>query len=114
MNGNKLPSPCPEVAAFRRFYNDLLGDVRYPAKLAKSLLSAGIISREAKDSITSASTYAGQRRAVLDALEHALLQSSVPSAIMESLPRAFILADLPTRYFHDMERFVDGEYIRYR
>ena len=110
MDGNKQSSPCPEVAAFRRYYNDLLKDVDRPVALAQSLCSHSIISREATDSITSKSTDAEKRRAVLDASQLALLQSSQPSATMRSLRTAFEQACYYTyRSFDNMEKFVDGE-----
>ena len=110
MDGNKLPSPCLEVAAFRRYYDNLLEDVRRPVDLAESLHLYGIISRDVKDSISSASTDVEQRRAVLDAFQHALLQTSEPSATMRSLRRAFQQTSSDTYYIGKVERFVDGEY----
>ena len=110
MDGNKLASPCPEVAAFRRYYNDLLEHVNRPVDLAELIFSDDIISREVKDSITAARTDVEQRRTVLDAFEHALLQSSQPSATMRSLWGAFQQAGFLTGCFLDMEQFVDGEY----
>ena len=111
MDGNKLPSPCPEVEAFRRYYKKLLKDVDRPVDLAELLFSDGIISLEAKDSITSASTSdVEQRRAVLGAFQHALLQSSEPSATMRSLRRAFEQAGFSNAFFRFMERVVEGEY----
>ena len=110
MDGNKLPSSCPEVAAFRRYYNDLLKDMDRPADAAQSLCSHRIISREATDSITSKSTDVEKRLAVLHASEHALLQSSQPSATMRSLRTAFEQACFSTHWsFSDMENFVNGE-----
>ena len=110
MDGNKLPSSCREVAAFRRYYNDLLRDVERPVILAESLCSNGVISRKVKDSITSRRTDVEKGRAVLDAYLHALVQSSQPSATMQSLRSAFkrVSYFLP-RSFTDMEKFVDGE-----
>ena len=118
MDDNKLPSPCPEVAAFRRYYNNLLECVNRPEKLAQLLFSDSIISRGVKDRITSKSTDVGKGRAVLDAFQHALLQSSEPSATMRSLRKACEKAGFYTSWsIRPMEEFVDGElyiYMRYR
>ena len=110
MDGNRMPSPCPEVTAFRQYYNVLLGDVRRPVDLAESLFLDSVISREAKNSVTSASTDVAQRRAVLDAFQNALLQSSEPSTTMRSLRRAFERARLDNYYIRKVEKFVDGEH----
>ena len=101
----------PEVAAFRRYYDDLLDTVEDPVQLATLLCSEGVISREVRDSITSASrSDVEQGRAVLDSFLNALLQSSEPSATMRSLRSAFEQAGFHTynsiRY---VEKFVDGE-----
>ena len=110
MDGNKLPSPCPEVAAFDQYYNHLWERVNRPGYLAQLLYADSVINREVKDSITSKSTDVEQARSVLDAIRHALLQSTHPSATMRSLRRACKEASYRTSSsFDHMEEFVDGE-----
>ena len=101
----------PEVAAFRRHYDHLLRDAKDPLLLAMFLCSEGVISREVRDSITSASiSDVEQGRAVLDAFQNALRQSSKPSATMRSLRTAFEKAGFDTYYsIRYVEEFVDGE-----
>ena len=113
MDGNKLPSPCLELAAFRRYYSDLLDYVHRPADLAQFLFADSLINREVKDSITSAGTDVERRRAVLDAFQHALLRSPEPSTTMRTLRRAFGQANFYTRVIDYMEDFVDGEHTIY-
>ena len=103
------PLPSPEVVAFRHYYNDLLRFVDRPVDLAEALFSAGVISREVKDSITSTSEDVEQGRVILDALEHALLQSSQPSATLGRLVTAWDGAGFYSRYTRRTERFADCE-----
>ena len=107
----ELQLVSPEVAAFRRHYDDLLRDAKDPVQLCTLLCSEGVFSREVRDSITSASrSDVEQGRAVLDAFENALLQSSEPSATMRSLRSAFEQAGFDTYWIIDpMEEFVDGQ-----
>ena len=106
----KPPSPSLEVEAFRRYYNDLLFWFRLrPVELTESLFSDDIISKEAKESVSSASTDEEKGRVVQDAFQQALVESSDPSAAMRSLRRAFEQNYLGTSSIAQMEKFVDGE-----
>ena len=111
----KPPSPFPEVAAFRRHYNDLLTSWYPwdPVKLAGLLFSDGVISREVQENV-AASADVEQRRVILDGFLHALHESSQPGATMRSLRRAFGKAHFYTEDIDNIEGFVDGEYIYIR
>ena len=105
----KTPSLSPEVAAFRRYCNNLLRQLnRWKVEfIADFLFSDGIISREEKDSI-AASTDDEQGRLLLNSLLQAIVETSKASAAMRSLRRAFETASLDTYYIKEMEDFVDG------
>ena len=81
----KQPLASPELLAFRHYYDYLLSSLDHPVDFAEGLISAGVVNREVKDSITSTSEDVEQGRVILDACEHALLQSSQPSATLERL-----------------------------
>ena len=104
------PLPAPEVVAFRHYYNDLMRFAFRPVDLAESLFSAGIISREVKDTVTS--TSAGMDPGLvnpLDDFEDTLVQSSQPRATLRRLARAYEQAGFTSTYTKRMERFADSE-----
>ena len=103
----KTPSRSPEVEAFRREYNDLLGRVIRPVELARLLFSEGIISSETKNAITSDKDVQG-KRTLLDAVEHALVHASDREAMFKSLVEALKKIDY---YTYHIKEFVHGEHI---
>ena len=106
----KPPSLCLEVEAFRRYYNDLAPTFRrHAVDLAKVLFSDGVISKEVKESVSSASPDVERGKVLQDAFQQALVESSDPSATMRSLRRAFQQAFGSTYYNDKMKKFVDGE-----
>ena len=108
MAGTAKSIPRPEVAAFRRYYNDLLDQVLRPVKLAELLLEEGIITKDEKDKITSNGKDVEQTRVLLDAVQHILLQASEPSETIKSLWGAFGKAGFGA-YIYRMEQFIAGE-----
>ena len=106
----KPPSPSLEAEAFRRYYIDLVPYFRYgPVEQAEVLVSQGVISKEVKKSVSSASTDVERGKVLQEAFQQALVQTSDPSATMRSLRRAFEQAGLSTSSIDEMEEFVDGE-----
>ena len=105
----KPPSRSPEVEAFHRYYHDLLDEVYRPVELARSLFTEGVISSEPKDAITSDKDVEG-KRALMDAVERALVHASNREAMFQSLVRAL----QKVGYYNLcrwMTTFVDGEHI---
>lgn len=103
----KASSQSPEVAAFRQYYNDILRNMDRPVEFAQSLLSARVISSETKNAITSDEDVEG-KRALLDAVEHALVHASDREAMFRSLVEALRIIGY---YTFSMTNFVDGEHI---
>ena len=76
----------PEEETFHRFYNTILDSDFDQVFAAKLLFDDNIISSETKDSITSDEE---GKRALLDAAQHALANSSDPEKTFQSVLRAF-------------------------
>ena len=104
----KVLSPSPEEAAFRKYYGDLLSDVRNPMKFAEYLLLEGVIGSDTKDCITS-NEDERQKRVLLDSVQYALSQSSERKLTLQNASRAMENSGGNTYYFECIVQFVEGE-----
>ena len=105
---SKSPSPSHE-AAFRRYYNDLFREVHRPVRLAELLFSDGVIQSDIKDSITSDEDE-DQKRALLDAVQYALANSTDPEQTMRTVCTALGKSGVHGYYTDKLSSFVPGEY----
>ena len=109
MEGNAESSlPSCEVAAFRRYYDSLLRNVRRPVQLAELLFADGLISKETKTKLTSDEDLE-QKRTLLDAIQDALVHASDRKEMFQTLLRALYEINLSQTATY-MKNFVDGEY----
>ena len=83
----KVQSSSPEEAAFRRYYGYLLSELHNPMRFAEFLLLEGVIGTDIKERVTVNADEA-QKRLLLNSVQHALSQSSDPSATLLSAYRA--------------------------
>ena len=108
MEGSAKGQSSPEEAAFRRFYGDLLSELRNPMKFAKFLLLEGVIGTAIKESISSNADET-QKRLLLNSVQYALSQSSDASATLLSARRALESSGGDTWPFYYMDNFVTSE-----
>ena len=97
----------PEEETFRRFYSDLLREISRPVLLAKLLFDYDIISSETKESVTSNADMK-KKRALLDAVQHALANAPDPGKMFQSLLIALGKTGFGA-YMYSMRRFITGE-----
>ena len=104
----KVLSPSPEEAAFRKYYDGLLSDVRNPVQFAELLLQDGVIDNATKNRITS-NQDDDQKRILLDSLQKVLYQSDRKRQVLFQARSGMKNSGGDTYYFDMMNRFIYGE-----